>query len=216
MLLFYCYEDNDEDVWVKYTADTLVAGAGPGAGYSYHGGGNGGKGGGYYQDRNTTNYYGWNYPSFQELIGGSTGKGELKIRAGKGGGGGGGEEKGGVTNRTETLLSIMDGICPSVQVLIGGSTGKGSIGPSPSPSTFDTIHPIDMKLGTYNKFHLYFQLNETTWYRIGFHGNNSQINDVTFGRHPGFLDFQILFKFSVLYFKMTRKQHLAIENLQNS
>ena len=142
-------------------------------------------------------------PSVQVLIGGSTGKGELKIR---GKGGRRGEEKGGVTNRTETLLSIINGICPSVQVLIGGSTGKGELeirkegkviprsleekivirilvgggggaqsGTSPSPSTFDTIHPIDMKLGTYNKSHLYFQLNETTWYLIGFHGNNSQI-----------------------------------------
>ena len=58
--------------------------------------------------------------------------------------------------------------------------------PPPSPSTFDTIHPIGMKLGTYNKLHLYFQLNETTWYLIGLYGNNSQINDVTGGRHPGF------------------------------
>ena len=33
--------------------------------------------------------------------------------------------------------------------------GGGSIGPA--PSTFDTIHPIDLKFGTYNKLHLYFQ-----------------------------------------------------------
>ena len=79
------------------------------------------------------------------------------------------------------------------------------------PSTFDTIHPIDMKLGTYNKLHLYFQLSETTWCLIGFHGNNSQLNDVTDDRHLGFLHFQILFKFSLLYFKMTRKLHLAVE-----
>ena len=51
------------------------------------------------------------------------------------------------------------------------------------PSTFDTIHPIDMKFGTYNKLYLYFQLSETTWCLIGFHGNNSQINDVTGGHH---------------------------------
>ena len=82
--------------------------------------------------------------------------------------------------------------------------GGGSIGASP-PSTFDTIHPIDMKLGTYNKLHLYFQLSETTWCLIGFHGKNSQINDVTGGRHLGFFNFQILLKFSLLYFKMTRK-----------
>ena len=56
--------------------------------------------------------------------------------------------------------------------------GGGSIGPLP-PSTFDTFHPIDLKFGTYNKLHLYFQLSKTTWCLIGFHGNNSQINDVT-------------------------------------
>ena len=33
--------------------------------------------------------------------------------------------------------------------------GGGQLHP---PSTFDTIHPIDMKFGTYNKLHLYFQL----------------------------------------------------------
>ena len=48
--------------------------------------------------------------------------------------------------------------------------GGGSIGP---PSTFDTVHPIDLKFGTHNKLHLYFQLSETTWCLIGFHGNNS-------------------------------------------
>ena len=57
---------------------------------------------------------------------------------------------------------------------------------SDPPSTFDLIYPIDMKLGTYNKVHLYFQLSETTWCLIGFHGNNSQINDVISGRHLGF------------------------------
>ena len=81
----------------------------------------------------------------------------------------------------------------------------------PSPSTFDTNHLINMKIGTYNKLHLYFQLSETKWCLIGFHGNDSQINDVTDCRHLGFLNFQILFKFEFLYFKMMRKQHLAIE-----
>ena len=47
-----------------------------------------------------------------------------------------------------------------------GRGGRGWGGQS--PSTFDTIHPIDMKLG------------------ISFHGNNSQINDDTCGRHVGF------------------------------
>ena len=84
--------------------------------------------------------------------------------------------------------------------------GGGSIGPSPL-STFDTIHPIDLKFGTGNKLHLYFQLSETTRYLIGFRGNNSQINDVTGGRHLEILNFQILFKFSLLYLRLTGKQH---------
>ena len=88
--------------------------------------------------------------------------------------------------------------------------GGGSIGPLP-PSTFDTIHPIDLQFGIYNKLHLYFQLSVNTWCLIGFHGNNSQINDVTGGGHLGFLKFQILFKFSLLYLRLTGKQHLAVE-----
>ena len=86
--------------------------------------------------------------------------------------------------------------------------GGASIGP---PSTFDTIHPIGLKFGTYNKLHLYFQLSETTWCLIGFHGNNSQINDGTGGRHLGFEIFQILFKFSLFNLRLTEKQHLAVE-----
>ena len=66
--------------------------------------------------------------------------------------------------------------------------GGGTIRTPPPPSTFDTIHPIDLHFDTYNKLHLYFQLSETTWYRIGFYGNNSQINDVT---GVAILDFQI-------------------------
>ena len=84
--------------------------------------------------------------------------------------------------------------------------GGGSIGPP--PSTFDTIHLIDLKFDTHNKLHLYFQLSETTWCLIG---NNSQINDVTVGRHLGFSNFQILFKCSLLCLRLTGKQHLAIE-----
>ena len=87
--------------------------------------------------------------------------------------------------------------------------GGGSIGAP--PSTFDTIHPIDLKFGTYNKLHFYFQLSETTWCLMGFNGNNSQINDVTGGRHLGFLNFQILFRFSLLSQRLTGKQHLAVE-----
>ena len=82
---------------------------------------------------------------------------------------------------------------------------------TPPPSTFNTIHPIDLKFGTYNKLHFYFQLSETTWCLIGFHGNNSQTNDVTGGRHLGFSNFQILFKFYLLYLRLTEKQYLAVE-----
>ena len=39
---------------------------------------------------------------------------------------------------------------------------------------------------------------ETTWRLIGFHGNDSQINDDKGGRHLGFLNIQILFKFKFL------------------
>ena len=53
--------------------------------------------------------------------------------------------------------------------------GGGGVNRTPR-STFDTIHPIDLKFGTYSKLHLYLQLSETTWCLIGFHGNNSQIN----------------------------------------
>ena len=89
--------------------------------------------------------------------------------------------------------------------------GGGSFAPPPS-STVDIIHPIDLKFGTYNKLHLCFQLSVTTWCLIGFHGKkNSQINYVTGGRHLVFLNFQILFKFSLLYLRLTGKQHLAVE-----
>ena len=68
---------------------------------------------------------------------------------------------------------------------------EGGGGQSDPPSTFDTFYPIDLKFGTYNKLHLYFQLSKITWCLIGFHGNNSQINDVTGGRHLGFSNSQI-------------------------
>ena len=89
--------------------------------------------------------------------------------------------------------------------------GGGQSDPPPPLLLSTTIHPIDLKFGTYSKLRLYFQLSETTWCLIGFHGNNSQINDVTGGRHLGFLNFQILFKFSLLYLRLTGKQHLAVE-----
>ena len=59
------------------------------------------------------------------------------------------------------------------------------------PSTFDKIHPIDLIFGTYNELSMYFQLIETTWCLIGFHGNDSHINDVTDKRLPSWI-----FKFS--------------------
>ena len=90
---------------------------------------------------------------------------------------------------------------------VGGGGGQ-----SDTPlSTFDKIHPIDLKFGTHNKVHLYFQLSEAMWCLIGFHVKNSQINDVTGGRYLGFSHFQILFKFSLFYLKLTGKQHLAVE-----
>ena len=69
----------------------------------------------------------------------------------------------------------------------------GSI--APPPTTFDTIHPIDLKFDTCSKLQLYFQLR----------------NDVTSGRHLGFSNIQILFKFSLLYLRLTGKEHLAVE-----
>ena len=68
-------------------------------------------------------------------------------------------------------------------------------GQSDPPSTFDTIHPIVLKFGKYNKLHLYFQLSESTWCLIGFHGNNNQINDATGSRHLGFSNFVQIFTF---------------------
>ena len=48
----------------------------------------------------------------------------------------------------------------------------------------------------YNKLPLYFQLRKTTWCLVGFHGNQSYINDVK-GHHLGFSKFQIVFKFEL-------------------
>ena len=44
------------------------------------------------------------------------------------------------------------------------------------PSTFDTIHPIDLIFSTYNELSVYFQLIKTTYCLIGFHGNHNHIN----------------------------------------
>ena len=56
-------------------------------------------------------------------------------------------------------------------------------------STFDTIHPIEMIFGAYNKLPLYVQLNLTRCYITRFHGNNSNIKNVASGRHFKFSDF---------------------------
>ena len=98
-----------------------------------------------------------------------------------------------------------------LEKIVTGSLERGGGGHRTPPSTFDKIHPIDLKFGTYNKLHLYFQLSETTWCITGFRGNNSQITDVTGSRHLGFSNFQILIKFSLFYLRLTGKQHLAVE-----
>ena len=66
----------------------------------------------------------------------------------------------------------------------GGGGGRGSIGPLPSTLAFYTIlSPFDLIFGTYDELSLYFQLIETMWCLIAFHGNHNHINDVTNGRH---------------------------------
>ena len=66
--------------------------------------------------------------------------------------------------------------------------GVGSVGP---PSTFDTIHPIEMIIVICNKLPSFFELSKTTWHLIAFHGKQSYINN-RHNRHLGFSSFQIL------------------------
>ena len=66
-----------------------------------------------------------------------------------------------------------------------------------TPTSFDAIPPIDMIFATYNELPFYFQLNVTMLCLTGFHGNHSYINEVTSGRHLGFLSFQILSRFEL-------------------
>ena len=66
------------------------------------------------------------------------------------------------------------------QTLVGG------VSIIPLPTTFDTIHLIDIKFCTNNELPLYFELSVTLWCLNGFHGNHSYINDITSGCHPGF------------------------------
>ena len=90
-------------------------------------------------------------------------------------------------------MSTLEGI--SLKMLHEGMRGLGGGGGgSIGHLTFiiDTIHPIDYIFGTYNELSLYFQLIETTWGLIGFHGNHNHI-----GRHLRFSNFQIFFIFDV-------------------
>ena len=89
---------------------------------------------------------------------------------------------------------------------LGGGGGQSH---PPPHSTFDTIHPIDLKFGANPR--LYFQLSVTMWCLTGFHGNNMQINDVTGGRPSWifkFSDFVQSFTFAP---QIDGKQHLAVE-----
>ena len=94
-----------------------------------------------------------------------------------------------IEKRFKRAVLTLEGV--SLKKLHEGKRGRGSIGSL--PSTFDTIHPTDLIIGTYNELSLYFQLIKTTWCLIGFHGNHSQRNDVKSGRHLGFSNFQIVF-----------------------
>ena len=93
-----------------------------------------------------------------------------------------------------------------------GGRGEVNCPPPPSPSTFDTIHPNNLKLGTYNKLHLYLQYRRnqvaSNWFPW-----QKESNKLHHRRLPSwifkFSDFVQIFTFD--YFKMTRKQHLAVE-----
>ena len=78
--------------------------------------------------------------------------------------------------------------------LEGWGGGGGRIN-RPS-STFDTIHLIYIKFGTYNKLHFYFQLSETTCCLIGFHCNNCQMTL----QAAAILDFKIFRFCSIFHF----------------
>ena len=93
-----------------------------------------------------------------------------------------------------------------------GIRGGGVIGPL--PSTFDTIHPIDLIFGTYNERSLYFQLVDTICWLIGFHGNHSNIMT---SLAAAFLDFQIFKIFSNSNFNTENSEKTTFSdwNLQN-
>ena len=88
----------------------------------------------------------------------------------------------------------------------------GSIGPL--PSTFDTIHPIDLIFGTYNELSLYFQIIETTWCLVSSHSNRNHINNVISSRRLGSSKFQFFFIFELNTEKRKRTTYNDW-NLQN-
>ena len=87
----------------------------------------------------------------------------------------------------------------------------GSIGP---PSIFQTIQPIDMKLGVCI---ISVQLNIVTWQLIVFHGNHSNMMPslVAANRHLGFSNFQFFFSYSNLNAENSEKTTFSDWNLQN-
>ena len=86
--------------------------------------------------------------------------------------------------------------------------GGGSIGSL--PSTFDTIHLINLIFGTYKELFLYFQISVNTWCIAGFYENHIYINEITWDRHLGFSHFQIFFQIRIeRKKKRARKQHLT-------
>ena len=64
----------------------------------------------------------------------------------------------------------------------------------PLPSTFNTIHSIDLIFGKYNELSLYFHLIETLWCLVGFHGK-PQPYKWRHQRSPSWI-----FKFSDFYY----------------
>ena len=63
---------------------------------------------------------------------------------------------------TNSFKLTLEGISSKrlLEGMGGGGGVEGSMGPL--PSTFDTIHPIDLIFGTYNEVSLQFRLIETT------------------------------------------------------